>query len=116
VLECEELECEAHLPVVPVTRVKAGFIIAGHVPCTTHHIVDVVAECRRLSRVLAATEAELVGSNKILSCEKAIDEHPSPMKTDEPGSAYRPLVQLFELARKSRREYKTSDGITWSTR
>ena len=108
--------CEAHLPGGPVTRVKAGSIIAGHVPCTTHHIVDVVAERRRPRRVLAGTEAELVSRDEILSREKGIDEPSVAVETDEPGSAYRPLVHLLELARKSGREYKTSDRITWSTR
>jgi len=81
------------LPGVPFTRVKAGSIIAGHVPFATHHIVDVIADRRRLRRVLTATEAEFFGRDEI-----------------------RPLVQLLELARKSGREYKTSNWIAFAVR
>ena len=75
-----------------------------------------VAERRGPRRVLAGTEAELVSGDEILFCEKVIDEPSVAVGTDEPGLAYRPLVHLLELARKSGREYKTSDRITWSTR
>jgi len=74
---------------VPFTMVETGIIIARHVPVATHHIVDVVAERRRLGCVLATTETKLVGSNEIC-----------------------PLVQLFQLARESGREDKTSNRVT----
>lgn len=32
-----------------------------------------------------------------------------------PPCTYRPLVQLLELARESRREYETTNRVTWMT-
>jgi hypothetical protein len=66
------LDLEAHRPRFPLARVKARIIIARHVPCATHRIIDVVAEPGRLRCVLATAETKLVGSNEILPCEKPI--------------------------------------------
>ena len=74
----EYLQYAAHLPGGPLARVETGFVIARHVPCATHRIVDVFAEPGRLGPVLASTETKLVGSDEILR-EKPVDE-PSPIK------------------------------------
>jgi len=78
-LSREDLRYEAHLPGASLTRVETGTIIARHVPCATHHIVDVLAERRRLGPVLTSAETKLVGSDEVLPCEEAVDE-PSRMK------------------------------------
>jgi hypothetical protein len=62
-----------------LTRVETSTIIAGHVPCATHYIVDVLTERGRLGPVLTSAETKLVGSNEILVREEAVDE-PSRMK------------------------------------
>jgi hypothetical protein len=82
-----------------LARVETGIIIARHVPCATHDIIDVLAERGSLGRVLASAETKLVGGNKILPCEKPVDE-PS-WKRDETFSTYRPLVYLLKLTGES---------------
>jgi hypothetical protein len=55
-----------------LTCVETGIIIARHVPCATHHIIDVIAEPGRVWRVFATAEAKLLGSDEILRHEKSI--------------------------------------------
>jgi hypothetical protein len=55
-----------------LTCVETGIIIARHVPCATHRIIDVIAEPGRVWRVFATTEAKLFGSDEILRREKSI--------------------------------------------
>jgi hypothetical protein len=59
----------------------------------------VIAEPGRLLRVLATAEAKLGGSNEILPCEKSIDELSRVMQM-KLVCPYRPLVELFNLARE----------------
>jgi hypothetical protein len=67
-----DLDYEAHRSGVPLTCVKTGIIIARHVPCATHLVVDVVAKSRRSRCVVATAEAKLVKSDEILACEKSV--------------------------------------------
>jgi hypothetical protein len=57
---------------IRLTCVKTGIIIARHVPCATHRIIDVIAEPGRIWRIIATAEAKLAGSDEILPCEKSI--------------------------------------------
>ena len=65
---------EAYLPGAPLTRVETSFIIARHVPCATHHIVDVLAERGGPRPVLASAETKLVGRDELLPREEPVSE------------------------------------------
>ena len=50
------------LALLEYTRV----VVRGHIPLATHHVIDVLAESRRVGSVLACAEAELIGSHEVL--------------------------------------------------
>lgn len=66
------LEFETHLPSITITLIEARTIVAGHVPIATHLIVDVLAECRSISSILATAEAKFRGRHEILAKEKTM--------------------------------------------
>ena len=64
------MELKTYISAITITHIEAGIIVAWHVPLATHLIVDVLAECRSISSILATTEAKLRIRHEILRDEK----------------------------------------------
>lgn len=56
-----------HLSAVTVTVLEnSGIVVGGHIPHTTHLIIDVLAESGSAGAILAPTEAEFAIGHKVL--------------------------------------------------
>ncbi len=97
-----------YLACVALALVEAVIVVSGHVPFTTHHVVDVVAQPRRVGTVLARTNAELVERDEVLRGTAGLEHFETGMSMCE--KTHRPLVELLQLAERAR-EDETANWI-----
>ena len=62
-----------HLASISVATVEGVIaVIAWHIPCTTHDVVDVLAKSGCIRPIYTGAETELIGSHKVLKRSDAV--------------------------------------------
>ena len=98
-----------HGTIVTQAVVEAIPVVPGHVPIAAHHVVDVVAQSRRIRTIFTCAEAELVGGDEVLFCFRD-DVSSVYLYIAIAGATYGPFVQLLERPECSG-EHKAADRV-----